>query len=121
MPDDKPLIPKIDWTPSPVARIESDPPRPRHYGESTMSDEDYTKAQERARAGLAQPGILRDWSDPDAGEIPVPAQSSETTFVPHVLVLSEQEKRDGWTIERRGRSWAKVLRDEKLKSIMTKW
>ncbi len=60
-----PLIPKIDWTPSPFARIEPDPPRPRQYGETTMSDADYAKAQEDAQAGLAIPGVLRDQSVPD--------------------------------------------------------
>ncbi len=62
-----PLIPKIDWTPSPFARIDPNPPSPRPYGQSTMSDEDYAKAQEQAAAGLAVPGILRDWSIPDEG------------------------------------------------------
>lgn len=62
-----PLIPKIDWTPSPFARIEPNPPRPRQYGESTMSDEDYAKAQEQAATGLAPPGVLPDWITPGFG------------------------------------------------------
>lgn len=61
MPDHRRLIPKIDWTPSKAARIDHDPPRPRQYGESTMSDKDYAAAQERAKAGLEIPGVILDW------------------------------------------------------------
>lgn len=82
MSDDRLLIPKIDWTPSPFARIDPEPPRPRSYGQSTMSDEDYAKAQEQARDGFAPPGILRDWGGPDPDERP-PEHSRPHPAIPH--------------------------------------
>ncbi len=52
---------------------------------------------------------------------PPPPQPDNNVFIRlHTIFLSEREKREGWRIERCGRSWMKVLRDEQLKSIMTK-
>jgi len=61
-----PIATKLDWKPTDSARIEQNPPRPRSYAESTMSDEDYAAAEEDAKAGRNQPGELKDW-----GEMPL--------------------------------------------------
>lgn len=66
------LVPVIDWRPANAARIDSTPYVPRTFGQSTMSDEDYAKAQQEARNGNAPSGVLRDWGSlpPEAPEIP---------------------------------------------------
>lgn len=71
MSNDKTYIPAIDWRPSDAARIDPDPPRPRTFAQSTMSDTDYDAAQDEARAGRAVPGTLRDWGS-------IPPESSAT-------------------------------------------
>jgi hypothetical protein len=65
-----PLVPTFDWTPPKTARIEANPPRPRTFAESTMSDEDYAAAQEYAKAGLARSGELIDWGPMSVSKIP---------------------------------------------------
>lgn len=58
---DESFIPTLDWKPATAARIEPNPPRPRSFAESTMSDEDYAAAQEDAKAGRIRSGKLKDW------------------------------------------------------------
>jgi hypothetical protein len=66
------LVPTIDWRPAEAARIDPVPYVPRTFGQSTMSDEDYAKAQEAARNGDAPSGVLRDWGSlpPETPETP---------------------------------------------------
>ncbi|MBI5654845.1 hypothetical protein HZC53_04315 [Candidatus Uhrbacteria bacterium] len=58
----------------------------------------------------------------DPYRTPPPPQPNNDVFIRlHTIFLSEREKREGWRVERVGRSLAKVLRDEKLKRIITAW